>query len=313
MASQPTDAIFAASAIRPDRSGAVRQAWGPLLLYVGIPLALCLYLSFNNWQLLDALGFWSTLGFYAAHAAVPWAVTALLTWGLYRALARWTPGLGVVTTLGSLLACVLVVPYTAWLMSAWGGGAAAEVLRTQAALGWSWGGLAAYAARATLLWVGVNFLFDRFLGYPRYRYAGQPDPRTAQVTLSLPASTVAAIDSRQTPHPPGSPEAQALPGFMERLKKPASLDMLLAIRAEQHYLRVITQAGSELVLYRLSDALRELPPDLGVQVHRSWWVRASAIETVEGQGKKVALVLSSGERVPVSAPYQALVRSIVDR
>jgi DNA-binding LytR/AlgR family response regulator len=97
---------------------------------------------------------------------------------------------------------------------------------------------------------------------------------------------------------------------MARLTRPADLDSLLAIHAEQHYIQVITRAGQELVLYRLSDAVSQLPDVLGIQVHRSWWVSRQAIESVRTSGRKMHIRLCNGLEVPVSAPYQALARRI---
>ena len=52
---------------------------------------------------------------------------------------------------------------------------------------------------------------------------------------------------------------------------------LYAIESEDHYLRVHTSAGQELILMRLADAVRELAGVEGLQTHRSWWVaRCSA-------------------------------------
>lgn len=310
----PAVATREADAVIPAAVSAVRSpslghslVWNGLCFYVGFPLAICIYLTLNNWKLLESLGFLSTFAFYLGHAAVPWAMTLLVTAVLHRALARWRPGLLALTTAGSLAACIPTVFYTSWLMSAWPGIIGGQGMESAAGLVWGWSDIFEYAVRATVLWVGLNFLFDRYFGLPRYRYASRDDecgmPATADEVLS------AGIEPRPSLAADAVPDGQ-VPAFMQRLKKPASLDSVLALRAEQHYLRVITTAGRELVLYRLSDALRELPPQLGVQVHRSWWVKRSAICGVECRGRKMTVVLSNQERVPVSTPYQGLVRSL---
>lgn len=264
--------------------------------YAGIPFLICVYLALNNWVLLESLGFPSTLGFYLAHAAVPWTITVGVTATLHRLLARWHPGLLTLTLLGSLVACIPAVPYTAWLMSVWPGDAVSAGFEAHAVLVWDWRDILGYAIRATVIWVGLNFLFDRYLGLPRYRYVFRPELRP-----------VAAAERSE--RGPGGAVAQS-PAFMQRLKKPVAVDELLALRAEQHYLRVITRSGRELILYRFSDALRELPAELGIQVHRSWWVCRAAIASIECRERKMTLVLGNGEQVPVSAPYQALVRTL---
>ena len=56
---------------------------------------------------------------------------------------------------------------------------------------------------------------------------------------------------------------------------------LLALEMEDHYLRIHTALGSDLILLRLRDALAELGPSRGRQVHRSWWVAEGAIASAE--------------------------------
>lgn len=77
---------------------------------------------------------------------------------------------------------------------------------------------------------------------------------------------------------------------------------IVALSAEDHYLRVHTERGDSLIHHRFSDAVRELG-DAGVQVHRSWWVATSAVERVERDGDRHVLVLRGGVRAPVSRTY----------
>jgi len=77
---------------------------------------------------------------------------------------------------------------------------------------------------------------------------------------------------------------------------------------EDHYLRIHTALGSDLVLMRLRDALTELAPGRGRQVHRSWWVAEGAIASVERPAGRIVLVLRNGLRVPVSKTYRDQVK-----
>jgi DNA-binding LytR/AlgR family response regulator len=56
---------------------------------------------------------------------------------------------------------------------------------------------------------------------------------------------------------------------------------LLYIEVEDHYLRVHTPLGSDLLLFRLADAVAGLEPALGRQVHRSYWVARHAVASSE--------------------------------
>lgn len=77
---------------------------------------------------------------------------------------------------------------------------------------------------------------------------------------------------------------------------------VIALSAEDHYLRVYTERGDTLIHYRFSDAVRALGA-AGVQVHRSWWVAKHAVERIEREASRHVLVLIGGVRVPVSRTY----------
>ncbi|BEV01471.1 LytTR family DNA-binding domain-containing protein [Novosphingobium olei] len=75
---------------------------------------------------------------------------------------------------------------------------------------------------------------------------------------------------------------------------------LLCIENEDHYIRVHTSAGNALILMRLRDAVAQLAPLDGAQVHRSWWVARSAVSEVVRTERRVSLRLVDGREVPVS-------------
>lgn len=75
---------------------------------------------------------------------------------------------------------------------------------------------------------------------------------------------------------------------------------VIALEMEDHYLRVHTRAGSDLILLRMRDAVAELEGMDGAQVHRSWWVSRAAVERIERDGRNVRLVLPGGLAVPVA-------------
>lgn len=75
---------------------------------------------------------------------------------------------------------------------------------------------------------------------------------------------------------------------------------LFCLKAEDHYLRIYTDAGEALVLCRFSDAIKSLPDNIGLQTHRSYWVARSAIKSTLIQAHRKFLILESGLTVPVS-------------
>ena len=94
---------------------------------------------------------------------------------------------------------------------------------------------------------------------------------------------IAATDTG--PPPDGGGEVR----FLKRIPGAIAGD-LLSLRTEDHYLRIHTTAGSDLILFRLKDALAELVGADGMQVHRSYWVARAAIEAIERKGRKTILV-----------------------
>ena len=74
---------------------------------------------------------------------------------------------------------------------------------------------------------------------------------------------------------------------------------VICLQMEDHYVRVHTPRGSELLLMRLSDAMaRTTRP--GLQVHRSWWVARDAVQEVVRDGRNLRLRLVNGLEAPVA-------------
>ena len=98
-------------------------------------------------------------------------------------------------------------------------------------------------------------------------------------------------------------------GFLQRLPIRFRGADLWAISSEDHYLRVHTDRGEELILMRLADAIRELGEDNGLQTHRSWWVAHEGVADTRRTNGKLFLILKSGREAPVSRTYQPNVRA----
>ncbi len=105
--------------------------------------------------------------------------------------------------------------------------------------------------------------------------------------------------------PPPEPVEGASPAetFLSRLPVKYRTAELYAVSAEDHYLRVHTSFGEELILMRLADAMRELTGAGGLQVHRSWWVSKAAVRDTNRQNGKLSLILASGTQAPVSRTF----------
>ncbi len=98
------------------------------------------------------------------------------------------------------------------------------------------------------------------------------------------------------------------PKFLERLPLKLRGSEVWAVEAEDHYLRLHTSKGQDLILMRLADAVTELAGIEGAQVHRSWWVARDAIADARRGDGRATLTLKDGAEVPVSRTYAGLLR-----
>ncbi|MEI2299908.1 LytTR family DNA-binding domain-containing protein [Ensifer sp. MJa1] len=90
--------------------------------------------------------------------------------------------------------------------------------------------------------------------------------------------------------------------------KPANRGQPLRLTVSDHYTEVTTSAGRELILLRFADALGELGPVPGLQVHRSHWVADAHVARILRENGRIAILLNDGGEVPVSRTYAAAVR-----
>lgn len=100
----------------------------------------------------------------------------------------------------------------------------------------------------------------------------------------------------------------APPKFLDRLPLKLRGAEVWAVEAEDHYLRLHTSKGQDLILMRLADAVLELEGIEGQQVHRSWWVAREAIADARRGDGRATLTLKDGSEVPVSRTYAGLLR-----
>ena len=105
-----------------------------------------------------------------------------------------------------------------------------------------------------------------------------------------------------------APDAPA-PKFLSRLPPRLAGAELYAVEAEDHYLRLHTSEGQDLILMRLGDAIEELEGLEGAQTHRSWWVAKAAVTGAERLDGRAVLTLKDGAEVPVSRGFAKALRS----
>lgn len=114
--------------------------------------------------------------------------------------------------------------------------------------------------------------------------------------ISITISTVGHLLARTPTIPQGPPR----PALFERLPMHLRNSEIHDLSAEDHYVRIITSKGEEMILIRLSDAIKEVTPLDGPSPHRSWWVAAAGVEKLTKADGKSVLILKSGKTVPIS-------------
>jgi hypothetical protein len=126
--------------------------------------------------------------------------------------------------------------------------------------------------------------------------------------VSLAMTAVNTLVESRRERMEAAPAAPSPPKFLERLPLKLRGGELWAVEAEDHYLRLHTSKGQDLILMRLADAVAELEGLEGAQVHRSWWVAREAIVDARRGDGRATLRLKDGSEVPVSRTYARLLR-----
>ncbi len=262
------------------------------------------------------------------HAFAAWWTLCAVTGLVHRVLRRWRPHQLVVLTLGMAIMSVIYAPVTDLLNSVF---VLAFGLNINSPLEEAFyshytsadnSQILPHSVRDYAIWLGVNMLFDRYVGLPRYRY---PAPRTIatrtgraaiQEAESQPGADNPQDSPRSVPAEPAPEPAMVITpatpafAFLHRLDVDVDPVSIVAIKAEQHYVKIITQQKNHLLLHRFGDVLAEIPEAAGVQVHRSWWVRLDAIDHMHHSGRRMKAILKNGVEVPVSSPHQTMVRKL---
>lgn len=276
-----------------------RQRWLLFWFYVGAPLAIGFLLGWLqvgrsvDWPRSVSLLYWLGVGL------VMTPLNALGTALLAPLLRRLHSPLWLTLFFGQILAGFV---FTNPVLQAWRAWLQANVypqlVLTPAT------SLAEFLQRLpsnSVMWIGITLLFFHGLRMPLFGY--RPAPRAGTDAAPM-ADATEASGAATEPATAGVGARPARLALLERVR-PDRRGALLAIKAEGHYLQVYTDAGSDLILYRLSDALLELGGEDGAQVHRSWWVASRALAPQRHRDK---LVLTNGVEVPVSRSFLVAAR-----
>lgn len=152
----------------------------------------------------------------------------------------------------------------------------------------------AFAAKVAAMVAVIGFV----VGLSEYRH------RLVARRAERPAPPPPAPPPTPVPTQPAAPAA-----LFFRSLNPELGRRLISLSKQDHYLEVVTEAGSEIILKRMSDAIAELDGYPGLQIHRSHWVADTAIVGFERDGSRSFVRLIDGRRLPVSRPNQPALRA----
>lgn len=173
-----------------------------------------------------------------------------------------------------------------------------------------WVAVAALTAAITgpvtlTVWLFTGLVFER----EAYPLSVLPLMLGPVLTVTATMSAINVFLSKAQPvQTHAAPSGSAPARFPDRLPPRLRGAAIRAVQAEDHYLRIHTDRGSDLILMRLSDALEELEGLEGSQTHRSWWVAKDAVRDVARGDGRATLTLEDGIVVPVSRRYARALR-----
>lgn len=150
--------------------------------------------------------------------------------------------------------------------------------------------------------VAIVLLFSLALLKPVGKFPGVLE----LLLYSLPSASLIflllalVIPSRESIAVGSEVEEPVRPKLFDRLKKHGTAQQILSLSAQDHYVEVVTDKGAELCLIRLADAINETVPEQGFQIHRSHWVAANAVTSLEAGRGSAEVRLSDGRTLPVS-------------
>ena len=105
----------------------------------------------------------------------------------------------------------------------------------------------------------------------------------------------------------GHPAGIATSALHDRL--PPGFGPIWALTSADHYVTVIGEGRSELILMSLQAAIEEAGADKGTRLHRSWWAANQAVSHVRREGRKAVAILKDGQALPISRSHLARVEA----
>jgi hypothetical protein len=268
------------------------------LFYLAIPFGLAVMFAIFGLRLIVGMPFLDGFGYTIIHIYAAW-------WGIdlgcrvtYRLCRSWRPPGHVIIVIGFFLMLVPLTFFYQWLGGVYGGlyPSFAEARKDPVLASWSLEYLLHFlrfsVTALPIFMLGV-FSFKKLTGIALYHYVHSGE------VISSASEPVAAV----------VPEPVAKLAQMKLFTDSKLPDeaLLLAVKAEEHYIHIWSDQGEDLIRYRFQDALNVLEPYAGIRTHRSWWVNPGSVVSSTRKGRSLELELANELTVPVSLAYKEAV------
>jgi LytTr DNA-binding domain len=281
-----------------------------LVFYVGIPGMVAILFGLNHAGMGRFLAIEIGVIYWLGIFVPAWLVLDICSRLAAAVLRPWSPPLWLILLIGSVTAVVILQPYAVWHGSLYAGqlptGVQYAIAAPLPSLLGEWAQLAGYVG-TPMFWIAINYYYDRLLDIPRYRGSLLEimEPPRSRHTQVLGGNAESADHTKSDA--PAASNAGSSEGFQRQTPLEIGRE-IIALRAEDHYIRVYTTQGNALIRYRFGDALKDVASLDGLQVHRSCWVKRSAVKKLISDDEGTALVLTGDIQIPVSRAYQKVVQ-----
>lgn len=272
-----------------------------LLFFIGIPVGFAFMFSIVGTRLTVGMEYFDELVYILLHMFTAWWTITLVTAIVKFSFRSWRPPLLTICLLGVLFAMVPATFFFQVLGDFYAGidanYAANRVDAVEASWTWAYLGVFIRGSIPALPTFLIGVYGYRYLtGVDWYRYP--PDENVTEAPFNIETEEEAIPEATAT----------ATAGLIEGTRLPPDAK-LIAIKAEQHYIKLWSDKGTDLVRYRFRDVSDTLADCKGAQVHRSWWVNLDDVQSYRQAGRKLELVIDDDLRVPVSLSYKNAVLS----
>jgi len=241
-----------------------------------------------------------------------WVIRDLCSAAVARVLRPRGASLTAVLIGGALVATIFVFPFSITLQTVFEIALVPELLRV-AHTRWEpllpldpafvTDAIVNHILPSLFLWTATSLLFFHVLGMPRYGY-----PRSAVFDALNTGDD--AVDELGTAGTPGATAETRQPAFMTLLPADRRTERIIALKAEQHYVRIYTAKGENLIHEKFRSAILEFERCGGLQVHRSYAVNPAFMTEVASADGTYQITMANGLTVPVSRSHIAVVRRL---